>query len=284
MITATGLTKKFQGIVALDHASLEVAPGRVAGVLGPNGAGKSTLFKILCGLLAPDQGQYRISGTGPKKAGAIIEGPALYGYLNARDNIHAFAYAQGARMSPAEIRELLEKVGLPHDRKDRVSHFSMGMKQRLGIAIALLNRPSALILDEPFSGLDPLGKQALRELIRKLAEQEKLAILVSSHLLDELEKVCQDLYVLWNGQVVAQGAVQDLLTRMVSSYRITASNLEKSDWLKENGARLEEGSALLPLSRQEVPGVLSILLAEGVEVAACVPQMDWNQFFKAPGI
>jgi len=284
MIEAKGLTKKFKGVIALEDASLEVAPGRIAGVLGPNGAGKSTLFKILCGLMTPDQGRYKLSGKGSKKVGAIIEGPALYGYLNARDNLKAFARAQGVKMGPTEIKEQLVKVGLPPDRKDRVAHFSMGMKQRLGIAIALLNEPSVLILDEPFSGLDPLGKQALRELIKKLAEKDELAVLISSHLLDELAKVCHHLYVLFHGKVVTRGSSQDLLTRMVSSYRITAANLEKSGWLKEKGATLEDGSALLPLTRQEVPGALSTLIAEGVEVVACTPQMDWDHFFKAPGV
>ena len=156
MIKTYGLTKKYGSLTALDSIDLTFPKGSICGVLGPNGAGKTTLFKILCGLTSYD-GRFEIESERRKPIGAIIEKPKLYGYMNMFDNLRLFAGIQGVNMDREQVNKMIETVGLALHRKDPVKHFSMGMKQRLGIAIALINNPDILILDEPFSGLDPVG-------------------------------------------------------------------------------------------------------------------------------
>ena len=157
MLSGINLSKSYPSKKALQQVSIELVPGQICGLLGRNGAGKTTLFRILCGLIKPDEGEVIVNSARPKPVGGIIERPGLYPYLNATDNIKIFAGVQGIKIDHAFIRHNLTKVGLPIDRKDPVRNFSMGMKQRLGIAIALLNEPECLVLDEPFSGLDPTG-------------------------------------------------------------------------------------------------------------------------------
>ena len=197
-------------------------------MLGANGAGKTTLFKILFGLVTPDSGKVILPENAVKPIGGIIEKPALYEYLNAYDNIHLFSSIQGLKLTKKEIAVQLDKVGLPTDRMDPVAHFSMGMKQRLGIAIALLNNPSCLVLDEPFTGLDPMGVSSLRNLIATLAEKERLAIILSSHIIEELSKLCHKLYVLKNGQLVNSGPTQDLIAANTLVYSICAPGIHNA--------------------------------------------------------
>ena len=162
MIYCEGVHKKYGNVTALNSTSISCGKGEILGLVGSNGAGKTTLFKILLGLVTADSGKVEISGDGAKKIGGIIEKPALYPYLNAHENLRLFAKMQGADFSKIAIEASLEQVGLPLHRTDPVRNFSMGMKQRLGIAVALLNNPSCLLLDEPFSGLDPLGIEAFK--------------------------------------------------------------------------------------------------------------------------
>ena len=169
MISASRLVKTYGTIKALDHVTLEISKGEICGILGPNGAGKTTLFKILCGLVSQDSGTYKIESKKVKAIGAIIEKPALFEYISARQNLMVLSRIQGAPKDRPSIDAALRLVGLPLDRNDPVRHFSLGMKQRLGLAIALINDPDCLILDEPFLGLDPVAMQSLSALIKKLA-------------------------------------------------------------------------------------------------------------------
>src|SRR5690606_1026774 len=182
------LCKTYSSGQVLDNTTVQIDPGQIYGLLGRNGGGKSTLFKILCGLIKPDTDTASVQAARAKPIGANIEKPGLYPYLNAADNLRIFAGIQGLSKNKADIVQHLIKVGLPIDRHDPVRNFSMGMKQRLGIAIALLNDPEYLVLDEPFNGLDPIGVASLIQLIQQLAFTEHIGILLSSHLMVELTK------------------------------------------------------------------------------------------------
>jgi ABC-2 type transport system ATP-binding protein len=176
MISGTGLTKQYGGITVLNKVTIYCNSGEICGLLGANGAGKTTLFKILLGLVTPDAGTISKDAQSVKSVGGIIEKPALYDYLSAADNVRIFCGIQGLPTHKAAIRDHLERVGLPVDRKDPVANFSMGMKQRLGIAQALLHNPDLIVLDEPTNGLDPVGVKEIRELILSLSKEQNKTI------------------------------------------------------------------------------------------------------------
>jgi ABC-2 type transport system ATP-binding protein len=277
MLTASNLSKSYPSGIVLNNVSITLAPGQICGLLGRNGAGKTTLFKILCGLIKPDAGEVSISSTRPKPIGAIIERPGLYNYLNAYDNLKIFAGIQGVATSEASIQQILTKVGLPLNRKDPVRNFSMGMKQRLGIAIALLNNPECLVLDEPFSGLDPTGVTSLVGLINKLASEENIAILLSSHLMSEISKCCHFLYVIDGGMIVNSGITNQLINRHIRSFSITATNIAASVTLKSYAVKYGINDARVVCEASQIPTLLKQLLAEGIEVTSCTPDLTLEE-------
>ncbi|MEH6308673.1 ABC transporter ATP-binding protein [Olivibacter sp. CPCC 100613] len=280
MLIGKNLSKSYLSKVALDNVSIEVAPGEICGLLGRNGAGKTTLFKILTGLIKADHGEVIIQSSRPKPIGAIIERPGLYNYLNAYDNLKIFAGIQDAKHDRDSIRGYLLKVGLPVDRKDPVRNFSLGMKQRLGIAIALLNNPSCLILDEPFSGLDPIGVASLIDLILNLASRQGIAILLSSHLMGELSKCCRSLYVMDEGRIVNSGATQYLINQHISSYSIVANNIESSKILSKYNTLVGVNEVKVTCNSSEITDLLNELLVEGIQVTACIPDLTLEQLIK----
>ena len=201
------LTKSFHGQTALAGVSLRVQRGTVYGLLGPNGAGKSTTLKLITGLLRPTRGEIIFDGApwsraALSKMGALIEGPALYANLTAQENLRVHTQMLG--FSASRIGEVLETVGLTDTGRKRAGQFSMGMKQRLGIAIALLNDPALLILDEPTNGLDPFGIQALRELIASFPAQG-ITVVLSSHILAEVAQVVDEVGIIAGGRLLFQG-------------------------------------------------------------------------------
>lgn len=201
------LTKIFHGQTALAGVSLRVQRGTVYGLLGPNGAGKSTTLKLITGLLRPTRGEIVFDGApwsraALSKMGALIEGPALYPNLTAQENLRVHTQMLG--LSASRIGEVLETVGLTDSGRKRAGQFSMGMKQRLGIAIALLNDPALLILDEPTNGLDPFGIQALRELIASFPAQG-ITVVLSSHILAEVAQVVDEIGIIAGGRLLFQG-------------------------------------------------------------------------------
>lgn len=205
------LSKKFKGHAVVDSISLNVRRGSVYGLLGPNGAGKTTLLKMIAGLLNPSEGKIVFDGTewsrkSLERIGVLIESPALYGNLTARENLKVHTTMLG--LPDKRIDEVLEVVDLTHTGKKRASQFSLGMKQRLGIAIALLKKPNLLILDEPTNGLDPLGIQDLRHLIRSFPEQG-ITVLLSSHALGEVEQIVDDIGIISNGCLKYQGSLDN---------------------------------------------------------------------------
>lgn len=216
-ITASALTKRFGRRIAVDNASFTVPAGSVTGLVGPNGAGKTTLLAMLLGLVRPTAGDATVLGASvddpasyAAEVGALIETPAFHPAVSARTNLRSLAaLTPHAAVTGSDIDELLNLVGL-HDRgDDRVGSYSLGMKQRLGIAAALLGSPSVVLLDEPTNGLDPVGMQEVREIIAAVAARG-CTVLVSSHLLSELEQVCDWLVVLRRGGLLYQGSLADL--------------------------------------------------------------------------
>lgn len=208
------LTKIYGKKTVLDHVSMHVAEGDIYGFIGKNGAGKTTLMKLLLGMSQPNEGSMKLFGTtklnlARRHVGALIEEPALYKTSTAKENMKRFAILAGADVD--QIDELLQLVGLADVGKKKVGKFSLGMKQRLGIAIAMLGRPDLLILDEPINGLDPEGIKEVRDLLLRLNREQGVTILVSSHLLDELAKITTRYGIINQGHLVEEISAADLL-------------------------------------------------------------------------
>ena len=280
IISGHNLSKSYGKRKVLDSVNISCAAGEICGLLGANGAGKTTLFKILFGLVTPDTGTVQINVNTLKPIGGIIEKPALYEYLNASDNIKIFASIQGIAVTKEFLTATLLKVGLPLDRKDPVRNFSMGMKQRLGIAVALLNNPACLVLDEPFTGLDPLGVAALRKLIVDLAEKDGHAIILSSHIIEELSKICNTLYVLKEGRLVNTGPAQKLIAENTSTYSICAENIASSQSLKAYEVSFKGNAALVTISTEQVPELIQQLYREGIYITSCTPELSMEKLFE----
>lgn len=241
ILVTSGLSKKFGDRWAVKDLNLEVHAGDVFGFLGPNGAGKSTTIRMILTLLLPTAGSVKIFGQEVKenrklvlsKVCGIVEKPDFYLYLPAYKNLEVLG-SLTRKVSKEEIFNALEIVGLRTRAFDKVKTFSHGMKQRLGIAQAILTKPDLIILDEPTSGLDPQGMKEVRELVLKLSKEHGTTIFLSSHLLTEVEAVANRMAVLNHGELIAQGAVSELLNGDSSYYSLRASPQEKAvEFLKE---------------------------------------------------
>ncbi len=217
IVATSGLTKKYKGFAAVENLDMRVREGSIYGFLGPNGAGKSTTLKMLLGLVKPGAGEISVFGkrlherNRPdilKNVGSLIESPSYYGHLTARENLRVYTTILG--LPESNIDEVLKIVRLDKQTNKQVSRFSLGMKQRLGIASALLSYPKLLILDEPANGLDPAGIQEMRELICALPERYGMTVIISSHILSEIDRVAEDIGVIANGRMKYQGALCDL--------------------------------------------------------------------------
>ena len=235
IVEVNGLTKNFARLRALDQVTFTVEEGEVFGFLGPNGAGKTTTIRIMLGLLHPDGGSVKIGGydcwTEHKRAarlfGATLEQPGFYGYLSGRDNLRLFARMLG-QVDEKQIADLLILVGMTERADDKVKRYSMGMRQRLALAQALLSKPRLLVLDEPTNGLDPNGIHGLRLLLRRLATEQELTIFFSSHLLSEVEELCDRVVVLHRGEVRAAGPLSELMNVKGFVYRIDVSDVARA--------------------------------------------------------
>ncbi|MDT4992463.1 MAG: type transport system ATP-binding protein [Actinoplanes sp.] len=215
-VRARGLVKCFGGVVALDGVDLEVAPGQIHGLVGPNGAGKTTLLGLLLGLAVPDSGHLEILGTpvrrvldAPDGVAGFVDGPGLYPSLTARQNLAALARLRGGADRSAAIDEVLRQVGLTEVAEDRAHGFSLGMRQRLGLAAALLAEPRLLVLDEPANGLDPAGKKQVHSVLTGLAANGTTVVL-SSHRMDDVEALCSEVTIVATGRVVFSGPLSKL--------------------------------------------------------------------------
>lgn len=281
IFASESIYKSYGELKVLKGVSISCKAGDIHGLIGANGAGKTTLFKIFLGLVTPDSGTVNFFSNRAKKAGGIIEKPALYGYLSAADNLKVFAGIQGISLQKKQVVEALHRVGLSQDRKDPVSNFSTGMKQRLAIAIALLNNPSCLILDEPFSGLDPLGITAFREFILQLAKKDGLCILLSSHIIDEMSRLCNHLSVLKNGKITRSESTEKLTGNLLNTYRFYGPRIRESKVLKNFGAADEGNCMKLNIQAAEMPRLFNELGKEQTVVTSMIPDLNLDGLFKS---
>jgi ABC-2 type transport system ATP-binding protein len=262
------LSKRFRnGVQALAELSLSVPAGGVYGLLGPNGAGKSTLLRIVTGMVHPDSGSVSLFGQpasveSRRPLGALIESPSAYPFMAASAFLRVIAYTAGI---PADPGPLLERVGLTAAADRRVGSFSLGMKQRLGIAAALAGQPKLLILDEPTNGLDPEGIMDIRRLVRGLADDDGLTVLLSSHLLDEVERVCDRVAIVSQGRMLAEGRVSDLLAAGDELW-LDVRPAEAALALLGAQGELRDGQVVARIDRAEAPALLAALAAQGIEI------------------
>jgi len=233
-VATRGLVKHYGDLVAVNGVDLTVERGDVFGYLGPNGAGKTTLLRMLLGLIRPTAGSAQLFGRDPLLHGAraldgvagFVEGPRFYPYLSGRKNLQLLADYDGGG-ARSRIEGVLEVVELRDRAKDRVGGYSHGMRQRLGIASALLREPQLLLLDEPTTGLDPAGMRDMRDLVRRLAG-EGITILLSSHLLYEVEELCNRVAIIRKGSIVYEGGLEELLATATTGYRLRTTEPERA--------------------------------------------------------
>ena len=253
VIETTSLTKHYGSIVAVDGLSMSVPRGHVFGLLGPNGSGKTTTMSMLLGLVRPTSGGFNLFGSSDgleaalHRVGAIIESPSFYPYMTGRQNLLYFQGISG-RGSSDDVDGLLQKVGLEGRGDHKFRTYSLGMKQRLGLAYALLGDPELLFLDEPTNGMDPAGMAEVRDLIRSLGTGGR-TVLLSSHLLHEVEQVCDSVAILSRGKLIAQGNVADLLRSQDQITLKTTDNdkavelLSALDWAED--IKIEDGEVVV---------------------------------------
>jgi ABC-2 type transport system ATP-binding protein len=274
-IEVRGLSKRYGEIVAVDDVDLTVEPGDVFGYLGPNGAGKTTSLRMMLGLIRPSAGSARIFGRDPQVSvtalqgvAGFVEAPCFYPYLSGRKNLELCAALDGADASArARIDEVLEIVGLSDRAKDKVRGYSHGMRQRLGIASALLRRPRLLILDEPTTGLDPAGMRDMRQLVRDLAARG-ITVLLSSHLLTEVDELCNRVAIIRRGRIAYEGSLADLRRAAGLSYRLRTSDDERARRILAAQADIADvreipgGGLSFKVKDEAAVGELSLALAE----------------------
>jgi ABC-2 type transport system ATP-binding protein len=287
-IVTRGLTKRYGDLTAVADLDLSVRAGEVYGFLGPNGAGKTTTLRMLLGLIRPTSGQIVLYGRPPgqlQDVGALIEGPAFYPYLSGRDNLRVMA--RHARVPDRRVDVVLDMVDLRQRSGDRYANYSLGMKQRLGVAAALLKDPRLLILDEPTNGLDPAGMADMRAMVRQLGADGR-TVLISSHLLGEVEQICDRVGVLAHGRLVSEGTVADL--RGTADLRVVATPLDKAaayarDLLGADAVSLADGGLRLTVAPERAAEINASLVSAGMEVSEVrMVERDLEQaFFELTG-
>ncbi|WP_446039699.1 ABC transporter ATP-binding protein [Streptomyces sp. SID1121] len=250
-IRARGMTKSFGDVIALDGVDLDVTQGQIHGLVGPNGAGKTTLLGLLLGLAVADSGELDVLGTrvgralaAPDGVAGFVDGPGLYPSLTARQNLAALAALRGHDRRTAGIDEVLDQVGLTDVADDRARGFSLGMRQRLGLAAALLTRPRVLVLDEPSNGLDPAGTKHVHGVLTRLAA-DGTSVVLSSHRMDDLEALCSEVTILSTGRVVFSGPLTELAPGSRElDYRLRTSDPQTTRRLAAaRGIRVIDGAA-----------------------------------------
>jgi ABC-2 type transport system ATP-binding protein len=283
-VKARGLVKRYKEVLAVDHIDLNVQTGDVYGFLGPNGAGKTTTLRMALGLITPSEGVVELFGRDPMREGAralegvagFVEAPRFYPYMTGRKNLKLLAGLDGDGASE-RIEEVLEVVELVPRAKHKVGGYSHGMRQRLGIAAALLRRPRLLILDEPATGLDPAGMRDMRLLIRRLAD-DGITVLLSSHQLPEVQELCDRVAIVDSGKVVYEGALADLRRQGGAGYRLHTNDDVRALELMRGRQDIEHATAdehgIAFQAQESDVGSLSIALGQaGIGILALTPEL-----------
>ena len=291
IIEVNNLSKKFKDIHAVNDLSFTVNEGDIYGFLGQNGAGKSTTIRMLLTLIKPTAGTINLFGKKLSthrseilsKVGAVIEKPDLYKYLSAYDNLSIFAKMSGLKVTKQLLMQQLKMVGLEERAKDVVRTFSQGMKQRLGIAVALIHNPALIVLDEPTNGLDPQGIADMRNLILHLSREMGKTVLISSHLLSEIELIANRMIIIHKGKKMVEGVVTTLLDPAHTLIEIEAVNntltkqlLKQSKW----GVYIQNNPALqLMMNKADVPQLVNDLVAMGVQLLSVNSSHSLENYF-----
>lgn len=283
VVQIRNLTKRIGNKTIIDGLTFDVPKGEVFGFLGPNGAGKTTTIRMMVGLMSITEGEILIEGHSVSKnfekaiahVGAIVENPEMYKFLSGYQNLIHFA-----RMVPGvtkeRIDELVKLVGLENRIHDKVKRYSLGMRQRLGVAQALLHKPSVLILDEPTNGLDPAGIRELRDYLRKLAQEEGIAVIVSSHLLSEMELMCDRIAIIQNGKLVDVRRLKELVTEVEQqTVFFEVNDPEKAKEALQGhvagGIMVRSEGLEINVSREQIPVINQLLVQAGIMVYGIKP-------------
>ncbi|MEI2664526.1 ABC transporter ATP-binding protein [Rossellomorea sp. LJF3] len=283
VVQLQSVSKVIKGKTIIDNLSFDVYEGEVFGFLGPNGAGKTTTIRMIVGLMNISKGDVLISGKSIKKdfegaikdVGAIVENPELYKFMSGYQNLKHFARMQKG-ISDERMKEVIELVGLTDRIHDKVKTYSLGMRQRLGLAQCLLHKPKLLILDEPTNGLDPAGIREIRAYIRKLAQEEGMAVIVSSHLLSEMEMMCDRIGIIQSGKLVDVQQVRDFVEGSEQVYHFEIDEVDKMKAVLKSidpGIKFEaQGKQVqVALTKEQVPEVIRSLVEDGVQIYSVMP-------------
>ncbi len=283
IVQLQNVSKVIKGKTIIDSLSFDVYEGEVFGFLGPNGAGKTTTIRMIVGLMGITKGDVLISGNSIKKnfedaireVGAIVENPELYKFLSGYQNLKHFARMQKG-ITAERMNEVIELVGLTDRIHDKVKTYSLGMRQRLGLAQCLLHRPKLLILDEPTNGLDPAGIREIRAYIRKLAEEEGMAVIVSSHLLSEMEMMCDRIGIIQSGKLVDVQTVRDFIDGAEQIYQFEVNHavnckeiintFDPTLQFETKGNQIQVG-----LTKEQVPHLIRALVEAQIEIYSAMP-------------
>ena len=291
-IVAEGLTKRFNGLTAVDGLSFEVEQGEIFGLLGPNGAGKTTTIRILASLIQPSEGEAYVGGLSVRDdalrvretIGILTESPSLYERLSAQENLEFFAKAYGVdepQTRGARIRELMEFFDLWDRRGDRAGTFSKGMKQKLALARALVHQPGILYLDEPTSGLDPKSAKNIRDLMERLSQREGQTILLSTHRLEDAERLCDRVMIINRGATMSVASPRELRQRATGAHVVNVRLREVTEALREaaeaaegvKAVEVKDGALSVTLAGEGyTPGLVRGLVDAGGSIMHVVPQ------------
>ena len=280
ILKCESLNKSIHRKKIIKDVSFQIKEGEILGFIGPNGAGKTTTIKLILGLQKLDSGSIEINGYNVKtnfekaieKVGTIVENPDLYMYMSGYDNLKLVANLYKG-IDKKRINEVVKLVGLENRIKDKVSKYSLGMRQRLGIAQAILHKPNLLILDEPTNGLDPEGIKQIRDLIKELAEKEKMSIMISSHNLSEIENVCNSVCIIQNGEVIEETGIEEIKKEAVQGeYIIEVDDIEKSISVLESAEKVDETKALIKAEKEQIPEIINKLVKNKIKIYEVSPK------------
>ncbi len=295
VIQVKNLTKSFKNLTAVNDLSFSVNEGEVYGFLGQNGAGKSTTIRMLLTLIEPTSGSIEIFGMNLhkhrneilKQIGAIIEKPDLYKYLTAKENLRIFAKMSGVKADDKKIMDQLQMVGLADRADSKVKTYSQGMKQRLGLATALIHNPGLIILDEPTNGLDPQGIADIRNLINHLSKDLGKTLLVSSHLLNEMEMIADSMLIINKGKKIVEGKVNQLLNPSQMRVELITDNntatvhfIRQSKW-SNNYKKESEGSLFFEMAKSQIQELAADLVKNNTGIQMLRPVHSLEEYFLA---